>query len=493
MPRDTCFTDATTLAAEIRDGDRSPVTVIDEHIERIKKHNNDLTAYVTVLEESARKRARQIEEAIEAGEDVGPLAGVPVAIKDLYAFKEGARNTFGCKPLADLRADRDATFVERIEDAGAVVLGKTNTPEFGHKGTTDNEIFGPTSTPFDLDRNAGGSSGGSAAAVAAGLAPLAQGGDGGGSIRIPASFCGVYGFKSSHRRVPNRERPDAFGGVVPYTHYGPITRTVADAALLLDVMAGPHPDDPFVLPDDGTDYRASVGEPIDDLSIAYSPTFDGFPVDQRVADVVDESVGAFVDAGADVVEASPGIPYSHGDLCETWMRMHEHLLAKTNEAFKRTKNIDLLGDHGAELTPVVAEQMKAGYDADPTVQFDASVVRTDVFDAIQSLLSEYNLLVTPTLGVPPVENSTTMDGQVVGPSEIDGEPVDPLLGWCLTYPLNFTGHPAASIPAGFTDDSLPVGLQVVGRRFEDETVLAASAAFERERPWQDEYLRVPAR
>jgi len=490
MPREICYTDATTLAEEISDGNLSPQVVVEEHLERIERYNDDLTAYVTVLAESARERAREIEQAIDAGEDVGALAGVPVAIKDLYAFKKGVRNTFGCKPLADFRADRDATFVERLEDAGAIILGKTNTPEFGHKGTTDNKLFGPTSTPFDLERNAGGSSGGSAAAVAAGLAPLAQGGDGGGSIRIPASFCGLYGFKSSHRRVPNRERPDAFGGIAPYTHYGPLARTVADAALMLDVMAGPHPDDPFCLPDDGTAYSESIGAPIDDLAIAYSPTLDGFPVDERVRDIVEESIDAFVSTGADVVEESPDIPYSHRDLCETWLTMHEHLLAKTNEAFKRTADIDLLGDHRAEMTPIVAEQMEAGYTADPMAQFDTSVVRTDVFDAVQSLLADYDLLVTPTLAVPPVENSTTMDGQVVGPTEIGGEQVDPLLGWCLTYPFNFTGHPAASIPAGFTDDGLPVGLQIVGRRFEDDTVLAASAAFERERPWYDEYLRL---
>lgn len=487
MARETCFTDARAISTDVRKGNLSPVTVVEEHLDRIEEVNDDLTAYVTVLTDEARERAREIEQAISDGDDVGQLAGVPVALKDLYAAKAGVRETCGCKPLADFRPDRDATFVERIEDAGGIVLGKTNVPEFGHKGTTDNELFGSTSTPFDTSRNAGGSSGGSAAAVAAGLAPLAQGSDGGGSIRIPASFCGVYGFKASHRRVPNRERPDAFGGITPYTHYGPLTRTVADAALMLDTIAGPHPDDPFMLPDDGTNYMDTLEDPIDDLSVAYSPRFDGFPVDERVLDVVDEAVGAFVSCGADVVEESPEIPYSHHELCETWMRMHERLLAKTNEAVKRTSNVDLLGDHREELTPVVADQMEAGYETDTAAAFEWSVVRTAVFDAIQSILADHDLLVTPTLAVPPVDNDVTMDGQVVGPSEVDGQTVDPLLGWCLTYPINFTGHPAASIPAGFTDEGLPVGLQIVGRRFDDETVLAASAAFERVRPWEAAY------
>mgnify|MGYP000011760290 CR=1 FL=1 len=487
MARKTCFTDARTIAADVRAGTLSPVTVVEEHLDRIKDVNDDLTAYVTVLGDEARERARDIERALADGDDVGPLAGVPVALKDLYAAKAGVKETCGCKPLADARSEQDATFVERIEDAGGIVLGKTNVPEFGHKGTTDNELFGPTSTPFDVNRNAGGSSGGSAAAVAAGLAPLAQGSDGGGSIRIPASFCGVYGFKASHRRVPNRERPDAFGGIAPYTHYGPLTRTVADAALMLDTIAGPHPADPFTLPDDGTNYMGALEEPIDNLSVAYSPRLDGFPVDERVLDVVDEAVGAFVNSGADVVEASPDVPYSHRELCETWMRMHERLLAKTNETVKRTSDVDLLGDHREELTPVVAKQMEAGYETDTAAAFEWSVVRTAVFDSIQSILADHDILVTPTLAVPPVDNGVTMDGQVVGPTEVDGQDVDPLLGWCLTYPINFTGHPAASVPAGLTDEGLPVGLQIIGRRFDDETVLAASAAFERIRPWQADY------
>jgi amidase/aspartyl-tRNA(Asn)/glutamyl-tRNA(Gln) amidotransferase subunit A len=490
MSRDLCYQSATDIADDVRGGTLSALEVVDAHLERIAERNDALTAFVTVLDSDARERARQIDRAVEAGKDPGPLAGVPVALKDIYGFKKGVRNTFGCAPLSDFRPDEDAVFVERLEDAGAIILGKTNVPEFGHKGTTDNEIFGPTSTPFDLRRNAGGSSGGSAAAVAAGLSPLAQGSDGGGSVRIPASFCGVVGLKASHRRIPNRERPDAFGSSTPYIHYGPLGRTVEDVALMMSVMAGVHWDDPHSLPDDGMDYRAATARSIEGFSVAYSKDLGTFPVASSVRSVIDDAVGAFTDAGADLSEVDVDMPYTHEELCETWMTMHDYILAKTNETFARTEGLNLLGDHKEELTPVVARQMERGLAADAMSRFETSVVRSGVFDAIQAVFDDHDLLVTPTLAVPPTENTTTLDGQAVGPSEVAGETVDPLLGWCLTYPINFTGHPAASVPAGFTSDGLPVGLQIIGPRFDEAAVLAASAAFERERPWESAYQRI---
>ena len=199
MPEELCFAPAAELAARIRGRDLSPVEVVEAFLNRIEARDGEINAYVCVLGEEARERAREAERALTlgAGATLGPLYGVPVAIKDLFDYKAGIRNTFGSKPLKDYVPNRNATYVERLENAGAIVLGKTNTPEFGHRATTDNLLFGPTSTPFAVGKNAGGSSGGSAAAVAGGLAAVAQGSDAGGSIRIPASFCGVYGFKAT--------------------------------------------------------------------------------------------------------------------------------------------------------------------------------------------------------------------------------------------------------------------------------------------------------
>jgi amidase/aspartyl-tRNA(Asn)/glutamyl-tRNA(Gln) amidotransferase subunit A len=455
-------------------------------LERIHERDQELNAFVTVLDDQARERAREAEAAVESGAELGPLHGVPLAVKDLFDFKAGVQNTMGSKPFEEFVPDESATYVERLEDAGAIIVGKTNTPEFGHKGTTDNRIQGPTSTPYDLDRNAGGSSGGSAAAVADGIVPVAQGSDGGGSIRIPASFCGAYGFKASYGRVAQATRPDAFQSHTPTIHAGPITRNVEDAALMLDVMAGPHPRDPLSVPDENPDYHGAVRRGIEDFDVAYSPQFDVFPVDDRVRAVTDDAVGAFEAAGATVERIDLGLSHDHEKLSDLWIRQIGMLYHSAVEAFKQD-GIDLLGEHRDDLCAEFAELLEDTKDLSVTEYKRDEHLRTEVYDAIQDVFMTYDILVTPTLAVPPVENEYRADTQTLGPREINGEPVDPLIGWCLTYPINFTGHPAASIPAGLTRGSLPVGLQLVGDRFADTDVLAASGAFERVRPWHDTY------
>jgi amidase/aspartyl-tRNA(Asn)/glutamyl-tRNA(Gln) amidotransferase subunit A len=485
---DDPYATATELAARVHRGDVSPVELVDAVLERIDRRDDEVNAYSTVAEEAARERAREVERTVERGEQVGQLAGVPVALKDLGGLKHGVRQTFGSTIFADNVADRDATFVERLEDAGAVVVGVTNTPEFGHKGTTDNPLFGPTRNPFDLDRNAGGSSGGSAAALADGLATLAHGGDAGGSLRIPAAWSGVYAIKPTYRRVAAAERPNAFGGFHGhYVHHGPMARTVEDAALMLDVMAGPHPRDPTSLPDDGTDYRGATEESIDGFDVAYTPDFDTFPVEERVRRVVEDAVEAFEEAGANVHQVDAnlgGLGRSHRELTEVWRSSVAASFAAMDESFESEHGTDLLSAHREDLTPEVVELIEEGRDLGAGEYLNLQAVQTEVFDAVEDAFEEYDLLVSPTLACLPVENAD--EGSTLGPSEVAGEPVDPLIGWCLTYPFNFTGHPAASIPAGFAD-GLPVGMQIIGPRFAEEAVLAASAAFERVRPWDDAY------
>ena len=488
MSEELCFMSATELVARIRRGDVSPVEIVDALLARIDEFDGEINAYTTVIEEQARRAAQQAERAVTAGDRVGPLHGVPIALKDLLDFKVGVRHTFGSRPFADFVPQWDATCVQRLENAGAIVLGKTNTSEFGHKGTTDNLLCGPTSTPFAPGKNAGGSSGGSAAAVAAGLATVAQGGDGGGSIRIPASFCGVYGLKASFGRVAAASRPNGFFSHTPFIHSGPLTRTVEDAALMLRVTAGPHPRDPLSLPDDGIDYKAAIGRSIADLKIAYSPNLDVFPVDARVEAVVAEAIAAFAEAGAIVEEAGPGLKHSQEELCDLWIREVAVSYAELDAGFKKG-GVDLLGEHTNELAPEFVELIELGQSLSAVDYKLDDVVRTEVLDALENVFETYDLLVTPTLAVPPFDNAC--DGNTVGPSEVNGETVNPLIGWCLTYPFNFIGHPAASIPAGFTPEGLPIGLQIVGRRFADDTVLAASAAFERVRPWCNTYPPAP--
>lgn len=484
------YMSAVELAYRIRRRELSPVEVVDAFIERIERRNPSINAFVYFGFDEARARAREAERALLAGEALGPLHGVPTAIKDLFDFKPGWPSTFGgIRALKDYVVDAYCAFAERVEKAGAIILGKTNSPVMGFRGTCDNYLFGPSRNPFNTAKNTGGSSGGSAAAVADGLVPFAEGTDGGGSIRIPASWCGVYGYKPSFGRVPFISRPNAFAGDTPFLFEGPITRTVEDAALVVTALAGYDPRDPFSL-DEQPDLLAATRRSIRGWRIAYSPNFDVFPVEKPVAEVVARAVRAFEEAGAHVEEVRLGIKRHQRELSDLWCRLIMPVNLLTLENFKR-QGIDLLRDHQDDFPPQYLEWVERGYKLTALDFYNDQAVRTEIYDAIQQVFANYDLLVTPTLACLPVDNAT--DGNTVGPSRINGEEVDPLIGWCLTYFVNFSGHPAASIPAGLSPDNLPVGMQVIGRRYADADVLAASAVFERLRPWQESYKICAAR
>ncbi|MER3398508.1 MAG: amidase [Chloroflexota bacterium] len=478
------YMSATELAYRIRRRELSPVEVVDAFIERIGRRNPSINAFVYLGFDDARARAREAERALTAGEPLGALHGVPTAIKDLFDFKPGWPSTFGgIRALKNYVVDAYCAFAERVEKAGAIILGKTNSPVMGFRGTCDNYLFGPSRNPFNTAKNTGGSSGGSAAAVADGLVPFAEGTDGGGSIRIPASWCGVYGYKPSFGRIPFITRPNAFAGDTPFLFEGPITRTVEDAALVVTALAGYDPRDPFSL-DEQPDLLAATRRSIQGWRIAYSPNFDVFPVEKQVAEVVGRAVRAFEEAGARVEEVRLGIKRHQRELSDLWCRLIMPVNILTLENFKR-QGLDLLKDHRDDFPPQYLEWVERGYKLTTLDFYSDQAVRTEIYDAIQRVFETYDLLVTPTLACLPVDNAT--DGNTVGPSWVNGEEVDPLIGWCLTYFVNFSGHPAASIPAGLSPDNLPVGMQVIGRRYADADVLAASAVFERLRPWHEIY------
>ena len=476
---------AAELASRIRTGTLSPVDVVEAHVDRIRALDDSLSAFVTVTEAHARAVAADAEAAVARGDDLGPLHGVPLALKDLTGFKAGVRHTFGCRLFDEYVPDFSAAFVERLEAAGAIVVGKTNTPEFGHRPTTDNLLVGPTRNPFDPSKNAGGSSGGSAAAVAAGMTALGQGGDAGGSIRIPAALCGVYGLKPSFGRVPQTPRPNAFLHATPFIDKGPLTRTVADAALMLDVMAGPHPRDPFSLPDDGSDFVGACNRPVDDLTVAYSPDLGAFRVSSAVRTAVEDAVDSLERAGATVDRVDVDFGWSLDELREGVRKpLAGRLAASVAGNVEREYDLDFFGADADAIPESFANRIRIGRALTRTDLERAKRLRTDVFDAVEDVFEAHDLLATPTLAVASVPNG------IVGPSAVDGKPIDPESDWLLTWPFNLTGHPAASVPAGFTSSGHPVGLQLVGRRFDESTVLAASAAIERERPWADTYQRI---
>jgi amidase len=461
----------TELARAIRTREISPVEVMEATLRRIEERDPRLNAFVFQAFDEAMTAAR----VAEACEPVGPLHGVPTAIKDLFDFKPGWPATHGGIPaLREYTLPIRCAWCERMEAAGAIVVGKTNSATMGLRGTTDNYLFGPTRNPWDLERNSGGSSGGSAAAVASGMLTIAEATDGGGSARIPAAWCGVYGYKQSWGRVPAIFRPNAFGGTDPFLFEGLVTRTVADAALGMTALAGHDPRDPFSARD-GVDFVGALERDVTGMRIAYSPDLDVFPVDRRVAAVVADAARAFEAAGAHVEEVKVGITRDQRELSDLWCRLIMPINIATIEGLLAA-GYDVRDD----LPPEYVRWLDVGYALTARDVARDQVMRTEVYDAVQGVFEDYDLLVHPTVACLPVPNAD--DGNTVGPSEVEGVEVDPLIGWCLTYIANLTGHPAASIPAGMAD-GLPVGIQIMGRIGADADVLAASATFERLRPW----------
>jgi amidase len=474
---------AAETAAAVRAKVVAPSEVVDAAIARAQRLNPELNALVFTAFGEARDAARRADDIAAAGEDLPPLLGVPTAIKDLFGSKPGWPVTFGGIPaLRDHVVPVPCLWAERMEAAGAILLGKTNSPVLGFRGTCDNPLFGSSRNPFDPSRNTGGSSGGAAGAVASRMLPLAEATDAGGSIRIPASWCGLVGLKPSWGRVPRTARPDAFGAANPFVAEATVARTTEDVALALAVLAGPDPADPYALPE-----TWSVGDALTrgvaGTRIAYSADFGGFPVEREVREVVEDAVRAMELAGARVDPVDLRLPRDSQELAETWCRL---IAARNLEIVLSLKDagFDGLGVHSGDLPSALLGYIRAARDTTVHEYAQLQAVRTEVFDVLQSVLADVDLLLTPTTAVLPVLNGA--DGTTVGPTSVAGHEVNPLIGWCLTFLQNLTGHPAASVPAG-TANGLPVGLQVTGRLGADGDVLAACAALEQIRPWAHAY------
>lgn len=470
---------ARDLETAVREGTLSSLELVETALERINA-TEELNAFITVIEDSARKCAREADQAADRGEDLGPLHGIPIAIKDLRSRKAGVRNTMGLAPLADNVAEEDSISVERVEAAGAVIVGTTNTPALGHTIKTENCLAGATPTPFDHKRSAGGSSGGSAAALAAGTVQLATGSDIGGSLRVPASCCNIIGLKPTFGLVPERVPNDGFSTHSPFFVGGPMARTTEDIAVFLDVLTGQDSRDPFSVPSPEMDYVGATDRPIGDLSVAYSPNLDLQPVAPAVCETVDAATADLAAAGATVDTVDVSLP-PYEDLSRTYVEQVGVFFWSFAQQLMEHYEIDF---KTADVEETVRSTIALGKETDATTERLANVTRTAAYDSIQDVLAGYDALVTPTLTVPPYSKHLA-DGY---PTEIDGQsvigvPTDVMLTWVF----NLTGHPAASVPAGFTDDGLPVGLQIVGKRFAETDILSVAAAIEQVRPWTDQY------
>lgn len=474
MPERIGHRKAVELARSVAGRSLSPVEIVDAVLADIDARGPRINAFVDILHDSARAEARAAERQVMAGDPLGPLHGVPIAIKDLYADKAGARSTAGSRALADRIATATTPYVRMLEEAGAIVVATTNTPEFGYKATTDNALIGPTRNPWNVDLNAGGSSGGSAAAVADGLVPLAQGSDGGGSIRIPAAMCGVVGVKATFGLVPMVGRPDGFNLHTPFAHAGPLAGSVEDAATMLDAMIGWHPSDPFSVPTPPRSLRNDLDGDLRGVRVAYSPDLGGFPVEAQVRDAVEGSLRHLEDAGATVVPAAITWPSTPYELSMLWRRQSAVRNLETVEIYRRAGIVE--GPEDDRFTEGYRAVLDLGRRQTLLDYRMDDVLRTQCYDAIETIFRSADLLVSPVLSVAGVPNDGT--GDTAGPTQVDGHAVDPYIGWCLTFPFNFTPHPAASVPAGRTPAGVPVGLQIVAPRFHDRQLLNAARAME---------------
>lgn len=473
---------ATRLAEAIRGRAISPVEAVQAALDRIEKINPAVNAFVTVCGERALERAAAAERAVVEGAELGPLHGVPIGVKDLDPVA-GVRMARGSLVFAEDVPQETILCVERLEQAGAIVVGKTNTPEFGFKATTDSALSGPASTPFNRAMNAGGSSGGSAAAVASGMVPLAQGSDAGGSLRVPAAFCGVFTLMPSFGRVPVPAKPNAFRRYNPMVCYAPLTRTVADAALGVDLMSGAHPYDPYSFPAPEKLTDALHGD-LTGLTIAYSPDLGGYPVEPEVEAVVRAALPALREAGATVEEVDFRLPLPHAELTAMWRRYLSVAHAES-AAISREAGIDLLGDHADVIDQGYLDSVQVGASLSAVDFRLQDLDRTHVLYAFEGLFDRYDLVVSPVNAVAGVPNSSGRD--TVGPDTVEGQSVDPFVGWSLTSPFNLIGSPAASVPVGRAGNGVPVGLQVAARRRGDALVIRAAAALEARLPWSATY------
>jgi aspartyl-tRNA(Asn)/glutamyl-tRNA(Gln) amidotransferase subunit A len=460
MHEELGFMPAVEMAAAIRSKELSPVEVTGALLERIDAVNPSINAYVLVTREKAIAAATEAEAAVMRGGALGPLHGVPVSIKDLFDV-EGLPTTKGSLLYKDKIATGTEYSAGRLLAAGGVHLGKTNTPEFGFIPTTENRLFGATRNPWDTARTPGGSSGGAAAAVAAGLGPIALSSDGGGSIRIPASFCGVFGIKPTWGRVPRNP-----GGWPTMTHRGPTTRTVADAALALDVMAGREADDPYSVPDYPGSFLREVELGVKGLRVGWSPDLGYGVVDQEVRSICEQAARRFEELGCVVDEATPGFANPNGDF--------------TFITIAATSDTVWLGELSEEQWALLDEPAKVFFNYGKQVTGVQYVLAMDrrmrLWSVMQEYHKRYDLLLTPTLSVTAFP--------IGEPPKAVGEVEFSPFGWSpFTAPFNLTGQPAASVPCGFDAKGLPVGLHVVGRAYEDSLVLRACRAFEQLQPW----------
>jgi amidase len=452
-----CFLTAVELAERIRRREVSVTEVLRAHLAQIERVNPKMNAIVTLTAERALEDAKDKDARLARGEAGGPLFGLPVAHKDLVPTK-GIRTTFGSPIYRDHVPAVDGLIIERMRAAGAVTLGKTNTPEFGAGSQTFNEVFGRTLNPYDETKTCGGSSGGAAVALACGMVPIADGSDTGGSLRNPAAFCNVVGLRTSPGRVPAWPREVAWS---PLSVQGPMARTVADAALLLSALAGPDPRSPIAITEPGETFRRPLDRDFKGVRLAWSRDLGGLPIDRRVTAALEPQRKVFESLGCVVDDGQPD------------MRDAREIFQVLRAFAFSTRYGPLLAEHRHEIKDTVIWNTEQGLKLTAREMGEAEVKRTQLYHRVREFMERYEFLLLPATQVPPFD--------VTQPyiTEIEGVKLPTYIDWMRACSdVTVTGHPAISVPGGFTPDGLPVGLQIVGRHRDDWGVLQLAHAFE---------------
>ncbi|MFT8362446.1 MAG: amidase [Sporolactobacillus sp.] len=465
--------EATELLEAYRLGKETPEHVLDCVWQRIDKWNPSIHAIVTETRSASYAAARRSAERIRQ-HGMRPLEGIPIAIKDLTDTKD-VRTTYGSLVFDQHIPTQDAEIVRRLKEAGAILIGKTNTPEFGHKATTNNRVFGATRNPWKLSNGVGGSSGGSAAAVAAGFCPLAEGSDGGGSIRIPSALCGVVGFKPSFGRIPlDNNKEDVFASTMPFVSYGPIARTVRDAALMFDAVQGPSADDPFSVDALDPPICTTLRDGPVHWRIGYTYDFGVYPLDDQIRCQFDKTLAQFCANGASVTSAPICIADDRKQYVQFFNRLWMIGLAESC--------VDLMRDHREALSPSLVSMILRGEHGTAAEYLALQQKRTAIWRLFQKQFERVDILVSPTLGA--VQYGYDQEG----PNEINGQPIDSESEWMMTSPINLTGEPACSLPIGRTAEGLPIGMQCIAPKLADRRLFQFAYWAEAQIGWQDQPL-----
>jgi amidase len=457
-----CFLSAVELARRMRAREVSAEEVMAAHLAQIARVNPHVNAIVTLTADAARARSRAADAALARGERVGPLHGLPVAHKDLFDTA-GIRTTYGSPIFADHVPDKSALVVERLQQEGAITVGKTNTPEFGAGSQTFNPVFGATRNPYDLHKTCGGSSGGAAVALACGMVPIADGSDMGGSLRNPASFCNVVGLRPSAGRVPSWPSQAAWFSL---SVDGPMARTVADVALVLSAIAGPDPRSPIALAEPGERFAQPLERDFRGVRVAWSRALGGLPVDERVSAVIDAQRHVFEALGCVVEDEEPAL--AEADEVFATLRAWNFELARGA----------LLDTHRDQLKDTVAWNIAAGRALSGPQLGRAERLRTALYHRMRAFGERYPFLVLPVSQVPPFAVEQPY------PTAINGVQMESYIDWMRSCSrISVLGLPAAAVPCGFTAEGLPVGVQIVGRYHDDWGVLQLAHAFEQATHW----------